>query len=640
MDPTHHCVVVGDAETLDGSLGAIDVESVSAASVATVVEATPPDCVVVVGSADGDGIEAVEAVRTVSSSIPVVYATPEPSGRVAAAATQAGADEYVVIDRPVDGDGHEAISDASLAARVDVLVDGAQPDDRGSNRYDVDRTRRETPIKRLLSTTRALFACDTPEEIADVVTEAAADVFGFDYVAVRLFDDETDELVLEAGTDAVVEHVGDRERVHVGESPIGDAFESGDPLVIDDVRIDSPYDFGHLRGAMCIPVGRYGTLTVCSSTVGAFSMADVKLAQLLTANAEAALEGVSRRETLVRHEQVLEAVEGMVYALDADGHFTLVTEPFAERLGYERDELVGEHASILLADADVDRAIACIRTLLSDPDRSSTAYEATMQTAIGEEFPVEIELSLLPVEDDFRGTVGTVRDITERKERERYLQVLNRVLRHNLRNDLTVVMGYADILTRGVEDDGLARTAETVHDISTDLAELSEDAKRIERTLRRGRVEGYPVDLGAVVDRVIAHSDSTYRDATIDVDVPDDLVVRADDELVTALDHLVENAVVHNPVPEPTVRIGACRSGRTVTLAVDDDGPGIPRAEREVITGDRDITQLTHGSGLGLWLVRWIVDSYGGRITFSRSNLGGSRVEISLEAASAGAAGN
>nr|WP_245742125.1 ATP-binding protein [Natrinema salaciae] len=68
-------------------------------------------------------------------------------------------------------------------------------------------------------------------------------------------------------------------------------------------------------------------------------------------------------------------------------------------------------------------------------------------------------------------------------------------------------------------------------------------------------------------------------------------------------------------------------------LVVADDGPGIPPAETDVVTGETDVTQLTHSSGLGLWLVRWVVDSYDGSVSVSESPPGGSRVEIALEAA-------
>ncbi|MCU4743771.1 PAS domain S-box protein [Natronoglomus mannanivorans] len=497
-----------------------------------------------------------------------------------------------------------------------------------------ERREREQTVRRLLETTQALFACEGPEDVANVVVDAASEVFGYEYVGVRLYDAETDCLVLEAATDSVFEDVTDRDHVAVepGTSPTVEAFTRGEAVVIDDIRTASPHDYGKLRGAMCIPLADAGVLAVGSPTDGAFDHADVQLAQLLTTSAGAALESATRQAALVRHEQVLETVEGMVYAVDDEATFTIVTEPFAARLGYDRETLLGEHVSIVLEDEDIDRGTETIRQLLADPRRESTTFETTFHTADGDEFPAEIEISLLPSDGTFRGTVGAVRDITERKERERYLQVLNRVLRHNLRNDLTVVLGYADRLANEVDDE-LVQAATTLYETAADLADLSEDAKRIEHVLRRGRVDGRPVSVAAVATDVLERSGDGWADASIDLDVPDDVAVRADDQLSAVLASLVDNAVEHTPHEEPRVRIRARADVDTVTLSVEDDGPGIPRHEREIITGDRDITQLSHGSGLGLWLVRWIVDSYGGEVAFHRSELGGSRVAVTLERA-------
>ncbi|MFC6767789.1 sensor histidine kinase [Natrinema soli] len=100
------------------------------------------------------------------------------------------------------------------------------------------------------------------------------------------------------------------------------------------------------------------------------------------------------------------------------------------------------------------------------------------------------------------------------------------------------------------------------------------------------------------------------------------------------VDNLLENAVQHTG-SEPIVEVSVTRDGEAVHLSVADDGPGIPPAEIDVVTGETDITQLTHGSGLGLWLVNWMIDSYGGSVSFARSAIGGSHVEITLEAAPA-----
>ena len=78
--------------------------------------------------------------------------------------------------------------------------------------------------------------------------------------------------------------------------------------------------------------------------------------------------------------------------------------------------------------------------------------------------------------------------------------------------------------------------------------------------------------------------------------------------------------------------------GDSITVEVDDEfaavtisdnGPGIPPEEWAVVTGDTEISQLEHGSGLGLWLVRWVTEGYGGELTYHEREPG-STISIRL----------
>jgi len=649
-------VVGGDEQTPPQALDdAFEVDAVQdRAAVLERVETAPVGCVVVDGS-DSDRIETVAAIRDAAPTVPIVYVTATPDGTAAAAATRAGATEYfaettdeTLADRiaavSADHDraatqtvASEFVCGASMERHADnAVVDGGTTvDERPGGFIDAAGNRRADVFTELLETTRALFSCESRTDVAEVVVDAAERVLGFDVVTVRLHHSEDDALVLTAASDAVSDLFEGRKHVGVRESKMGEAFRRGEPIVFEDVTADSPYDYGAFRSAISIPLGDHGLLNVGSPKSGAFDDHHVQLAQLLTASAAAALERADRREDLLRHEQVLETVEGMVYATDEDAHLSLVTDPFAERLGYDREDLLGEHVSIVFDDEAYDRAVEHVRGLLADPMGDNEAFEATYTTADGERFPVEIECALLPREDEavangaFRGTVGVVRDITQRKEREQYLQVLNRVLRHNLRNDLTVVIGYAELLCEQLEDRDLAAAASTLRQTATDLAATSEKTRAIQYALERDG-EREPVDITAVVDEAVGDCD--IADGTVTVSATGTHRVLADPGVELIVDNLLENAIRHAK-PEPAVEISIARDDDLIRLAVADDGPGIPPAEIDVVTGESDITQLTHSSGLGLWLVRWMVDSYDGSVSFSRSAAGGSRVEVTLEAA-------
>jgi signal transduction histidine kinase len=195
------------------------------------------------------------------------------------------------------------------------------------------------------------------------------------------------------------------------------------------------------------------------------------------------------------------------------------------------------------------------------------------------------------------------------REREKFA-VLSRVLRHNLRNDATVLIGQSERLAAEL-DDSLAETAETLHRRSRDVGDLATKTKVMVEALDRRSTPNARLNVHDVVTGVV---DDVRGDAApVTVDVPADLWLWADDGVETALAELVENAVEHGG---SNVRVTAEADAETVWIHVADDGPGVPEDERDVVTGESEITQLRHGSGLGLWVARSVAESAGGELTF------------------------
>ena len=226
---------------------------------------------------------------------------------------------------------------------------------------------------------------------------------------------------------------------------------------------------------------------------------------------------------------------------------------------------------------------------------------------------------------------GIYTDISDQKERERRLQVLNRVLRHNLRNDLNVVLGYAEMIAERVDDDTINEWAETLIETASDVASLSDRARSLARTMREGSLREGTVAVRDVVDEVVETYRTEHDDVSVESDL-DDATIVGDARIELALTELFENSVEYGG-DEVRIRVTADRDGERVELSVADDGPGIPEHERGIVDEPSEITQLEHGSGLGLWIVRWVCDSCGGRLYFEESDLGGTRVVLSLTAA-------
>ncbi|RLM70673.1 sensor histidine kinase [Halorubrum sp. Atlit-8R] len=201
---------------------------------------------------------------------------------------------------------------------------------------------------------------------------------------------------------------------------------------------------------------------------------------------------------------------------------------------------------------------------------------------------------------------------------QRKLSVLNRVLRHNLRNETTVLGGHAGIVAEGADDPDLRESAEAVSRSASVIGGLAEDAKRLQAAFERCPDERGPVDVGDVV----ADAAEAAREAgaeTVETDV-DPCAALADERLATAVEELATNAPDHGA---SEVTLSARERDGDVEIAVSDDGPGIRETEGRVITGRDPETQLEHASGLGLWIVRATADAFDGWLSIETTRADG-----------------
>jgi two-component sensor histidine kinase/PAS domain-containing protein len=232
--------------------------------------------------------------------------------------------------------------------------------------------------------------------------------------------------------------------------------------------------------------------------------------------------------------------------------------------------------------------------------------------------------------DDGVGGIVVLYDITEERQREQRLTVLNRVLRHNLRNELTVVTGHAKSIGSRTDDDRIERQAATVADAGRQLLSVAETARDFERVQDGGvqRTEVTPAELLARV-RDAVHAEHPGAAVEADVSAPDTIDTDPD-VLALALSNLVENAIVHAADDAAvSVRVSATDDGATVFEVRDRNDP-IPAVETASLR-EGDETQLQHGQGMGLWVVKWCVTVLGGGVSFDHDG-DGNVVAVTLPA--------
>jgi len=217
-------------------------------------------------------------------------------------------------------------------------------------------------------------------------------------------------------------------------------------------------------------------------------------------------------------------------------------------------------------------------------------------------------------------------DITEQKRRKRGHEVIQRVLRHNLRNALNVILGGAEDIASQADGD-LSEQARLLTSAARDLGTLTERVRQIERVFDSD-LDRYTVEMTDIC-RQIATTYDADTPATVETDLPDRLPAVAGEFLPVAVEELVTNAVEHAG-DAPHVFVSGRRDGDVVVLRIEDDGPGIPTQERAAVF-DEEISQLSHGTGLGLWVAKWAVESYGGRLAYDRGD-GRTAVVVTLPA--------
>ena len=343
----------------------------------------------------------------------------------------------------------------------------------------------------------------------------------------------------------------------------------------------------------------------------------------------------STSEQLRTLDAIASAVPMALFQCDAAGTLTRWNDRLATDTGYAAEGLSGR----ALPDLFDDRSRSTVADALAEVYGEGTHIEreATLLTRSGERTPYRLTVG--PVTDTDGSPVGLVgvgEDRTEASLREERLAVLTRVLRHNFRNELNVVTGFTQQAKRKVDDPETIAQLDRVIDTAERLLHLGETSRKVERLLGDQPTPG-PIPLASVVTDALGSIPATLRDrADIETDVSPGITVSAVDQLSDALAELVDNAIRHNDAERPRVHVAAAElpSESWVSLVVADDGPGIPPAERAVLTGEE--TPLDHASGLGLWYVNWVVTAAGGELAITESKGGGTRIELSLRTPNAG----
>lgn len=324
------------------------------------------------------------------------------------------------------------------------------------------------------------------------------------------------------------------------------------------------------------------------------------------------LFGVSPAVSRLGTQAAVDDVGVAVAIVSRNGEVAELNAAAESVLGVDTATALGEPLGSFLPIERFDPADPPRTIELTDSERRT--YEVTTSTVADQH-------------GDPLGYTVVLSDVTVRERQRQRVEVLNRVLRHNLRNDLTVVLGYAETLADRHDGED-QRMAELIAANARSLTDLGENAREVEAFLE---AEETTFDAAALTRSVLTDLAADAPEAAVETDIADSIRLHGVDRAFEAVvDNLVENAIEHGAEP---ITVSLTPTDGGARLVVRDSGPGIPEHELAVLRSGGE-TALEHGSGLGLWAVYWGATLLGATIDIETPEAGGTQVAVTFPAGS------
>ena len=534
-----------------------------------------PDCIVSdYEMPEMDGIEFLQTVREKFPTLPFILFT---------------------------GKGSETVASDAIAADVtDYLQKGS-----GAERYKLLTNR----ICNAVNAQREAERADRQEELIDLA-ERTDSIGSFE------LDTETGELSLSNGLYNVMDLP---EQADLSLDDALDLFHSDDRKEIQQ-DIDSASQTGEqIQGSYCVetPNGekRIIGITLKLAATGENGKIVYGVVSDITDSRE-------RQRELREYETIIDALTDPVYVISETGRFTHVNDEFVELVGYERETIIGSTPSLIKDDDAVEQAEQQLGRLLSGAGPETVTFDVTIHPRNGDPITCEDHMGVLPYDGDrFDGSVGVLRDITERKEDKQELEAQNerleefsRIVSHDLRNPLSVAEGHLGLVHVAEESEHLETAIDAIERsqaLIDDLLTLAQNGVQLS--------EIETVDLTKVAKnswQTVETPQATLRTC----ELPS---IKADrSRLQQLFENLYRNSMEHGG-EAVTVSVGATESG----FYVADTGSGIPESKRTEVF-EAGYTTSKDGTGFGLRIVEQVAESHGWVVTVSEGEQGGARFEF------------
>ena len=375
---------------------------------------------------------------------------------------------------------------------------------------------------------------------------------------------------------------------------------------------------------------RFANLDLVQSLSAAKEQAEHARRQLAASHA-------ALRKNEERFRSLVEHAADVVAILNADGTIRYISPSVEQWLGYSPEELVGQPLALLLHTVDQEKLKTNITSLLQGSGGERT-FESQWRQKGGTWRSVESVGRNLFDDNAVAGITLSSRDVTERKEVERLKDELVSTVSHELRTPLTSLRGFTELmLARDFPVDQQRRFLTIMKDEATRLTDLINDFLDLQR-LESGRQRYVFADVALLplLQEAVAPFVNGTEKHTLHLAVPDSLpTVRVDSGRIRqVLTNLLSNAIKFSP-DGGTITVSAQNTEESVVVRVTDDGIGIPAEALPQLFDkffrvDNTETRKISGTGLGLALVKQIVEAHGGQVRVESALGKGSTFSFSL----------
>lgn len=461
-----------------------------------------------------------------------------------------------------------------------------------------------------------------------------------------LFDKESGDLVATKPALGLTDEEVRRFRVKATQGISGQVFRENAPEILYDA-VNDPRTLKenvallNIRNGVCVPLvvekrddenrvlesTTIGVLHVFNKKYGnVFIEEDVKLLERMAKNAAAVVASAQLYREVVEEKEELESIIESVYAglimVGHNGKITQINNSAKEMLGLQPSDIATKPFDEIVTHDDIRQMIHIALNEGQDktgeieiplPDGGSRVYQSQST----------------PVRADDGSTIGAVaifNDITEIRSVERMKTAFVSTVSHELRTPLTSIKGFISTLlsdTEGEFDRDTIFEFYNIIDQECDrLTRLISDLLNVSR-IEAGRaldLNPKPVELEGLISKVVGAQRSYATKHTLDIVGSEGLpsIVADEDKIDQILTNLINNAIKYSPDGgKVTVRCEGRDS--VVRIAVEDEGIGIPKEHQTKVFDrfhrvDTRDTREIYGTGIGLFLVKHLVEAHGGEI--------------------------